>query len=284
MRLIHGKTDVGPEQDRVRLHHVIAGSGPALVLIHGFPQTWRTWRKVLPKLAEHFTVIAPDYRGAGDTSRPVGGYDKKTMAADIHALVCALGFERASIVGHDIGMMVAYAYAASFPEETERLVVMDAYLPGTEVGDEIARHPKLWHLSFHGLRDVPEMLTAGREREYLGYFFRNYSMNMASFPPSELDEYGKVFAAPGAMRAGFELYRALPQDAEDNRVLKRTPLAMPVLAIGGGGSTAGPLLKRTMKEVASDLRAVTIPSSGHFIAEEAPEEFLALTLPFLLGG
>lgn len=276
--LRHAKADIGD----VRLHYVIAGSGPAVVLIHGYPQTWRTWRHVIPALAGRFTVIAPDYRGAGDSSRPVGGYDKKTMAADINGLVRKLGFETAAIVGHDIGMMVAYAYAASFPDQTGRLVVMDAFLPGTQVGDEIVRNPRLWHLSFHGLRDVPEFLTAGREREYLGYFLRNYSMNMDAFPPSELDEYGKLFATPGAMRAGFELYRALPQDAEDNRIFKQTKLAMPVLAIGGGGSTAGPLIERTMREVASDLRCASVPESGHFIAEEAPEALLALLDDFLV--
>lgn len=279
MTLVHGKADL----DAVRLHYVTAGQGPAVVLIHGYPQTWRTWRRLIPALAERFTVIAPDYRGAGDSSRPVDGYDKKTMAADINALVRKLGFTRATIVGHDIGMMVAYAYAASFRDETERLVVLDAFLPGTEVGDEIARNPRLWHLSFHALRDVPEFLTAGREREYLGYFLRNYSVNMDAFPPAEIDEYAKLFATPGAMRAGFELYRALPQDAEDNRLFKQEKLAMPVLAIGGGGSTAGPLIERTMREVATDLRCAAVPGSGHFIPEEAPEALLALLDDFLKG-
>lgn len=277
MMWTHGKMDVG----EVRLHYVTAGSGPALVLIHGFPQTWRTWRHVIPELAKRYTVIAPDYRGAGDSGRPVGGYDKKTMAADIHTLVRALGHERAHIVGHDIGMMVAYAYAASFRDETLSLTVLDAFLPGTEMGDELFRNPRLWHLSFHALRDMPEMLTAGREREYLGYFLRNYCINNAAFPESEVDEYGKIFATPGAMRAGFELYRAMPQDAEDNRVFRQIKLAMPVLAIGGGGSTAGPVIARTMAEVAENCRCEVIPQSGHFISEEAPERFVELLLGFL---
>lgn len=277
MEFTHGTTDVGD----ARLHYVTSGSGPAVVLIHGFPQTWRAWRYVIPRLAERFTVIAPDLRGTGDSSRPLSGYDKKTVAADIHTLVRSLGFAKASIVGHDIGMMVAYAYAASFPAETERLAVLDAFLPGTAAGDQIVQNPKLWHLSFQGLRDLPEYLTAGREREYLGYFFRNHSRNMAAFPPEEIDVYGKLYAAPGAMRAAFELYRALPQDAEDNRKFKQIKLTMPVLGIGGGGSTAGPMIERTMAEVAANLRCALVSESGHFIPEEAPEALLALLNDFL---
>lgn len=276
----HHKRDVG----EVRLHYVTAGSGPPLLLIHGFPQSWREWRTVIPELAKTHTVIAPDYRGAGNSSRPVGGYDKRTMAADLNGLVRALGFERATVVGHDMGMMVAYAYAASFPAETSELVLMDAFLPGTEVGDEIVRHPKLWHIAFHGLRDMPELLTAGREREYLSFFFHNYSYNLAAFPPAEIDEYVRLYAQPGAMRAGFELYRALPQDAEDNKRFKAKKLTMPVLAMGGIGSTAGPLLERTAREVAETVTVVNVPNSGHFIAEENPAFFVASLRSFLKSG
>jgi pimeloyl-ACP methyl ester carboxylesterase len=273
----HRKVDL----DDVRLHYVIAGSGDPVVLIHGFPQTWRCWRGVIPSLAERFTVIAPDYRGAGDSTRPVGGYDKRTMAGDLHALVKHLGCTQTAIVGHDIGMMVAYAYATSYPDETRRLAVLDAFLPGTATGDELLRHPRLWHVGFHSLRDVPEFLTAGREREYLGYFLRNYSCNLAAFPPDEIDEYARIYSAPGAMRAGFELYRALGQDAIDNRAVERK-LEMPVLAIGGAGSTAGPLVERTMREVvAGEFETALIADSGHFIAEEAPQALTRRLLDFL---
>lgn len=278
MILKHGKTDVGD----VRLHHVTAGAGPALVLIHGFPQTWRTWRKVIPALAEHFTVIAPDYRGAGDSSRPVDGYDKKTMAADIHGLVRALGHERAHIVGHDMGMMVAYAYAALFRDAALSLTMMDALLPGTDAGDALFSNPRLWHLHFHAARDMPEMLVAGREREYLTHFLRSHSQNTGAFPASEIDEYAAIYAAPGAMRAAFEVYRALPQDAEDNRRFSRQKLTIPVLTIGGGSSNSGPTMARAAAEVAEAPRSEVIAESGHFIPEEAPERFVDLLLDFLL--
>lgn len=277
MELKHGKREVG----EVRLHYVTAGSGPALVLIHGFPQTWRAWRKVIPALASHFTVIAPDYRGAGDSSRPATGYDKKTVAADINALVRVLGHDRAHVVGHDIGMMVAYAYAASFREQTVSLTMMDAFLPGTTIGDELSRHPRLWHLHFHAVRDMPEMLVAGREREYLTHFLRTHSQNTDAFPAAEIDEYATLYAAPGAIRAGFEMYRAFPLDAEDNRRFKQRKLTIPVMTIGGGSSNSGPTLAQTAAEVAETPRCELIAESGHFIPEEAPDRLTTLMLDFL---
>jgi pimeloyl-ACP methyl ester carboxylesterase len=265
----------------VRLHYVAAGNGEPVVLVHGFPQTWYEWRRIIPALAERFTVIAPDYRGAGHSSRPVTGYDKRTMATDLRELVRHLGFERAAIVGHDIGLMVAYSYAAQFPEATSKLVAVDAPLPGTKVWDRISVDPRVWHFAFHGARDVAEMLVFGRERPYLQAFF-----NARSFVPvsdADLDVYVSAYSAPGAMRAGFELYRAFDQDAADNRAaLERNgKLTVPVLAVGGEISTSGELVEEMMREVAEHVTGVRVPGTAHWVAEENPEAFLAALLDFL---
>lgn len=263
----HHKADV----NGVRLHYVIAGRGEAVVLLHGFPQTWYEWRKVIPALADRFTVIAPDYRGAGHSSRPVSGYDKRTMAEDIRQLVHQLGFERAAIVGHDIGLMVAYAYAASYPAETTKLVVMDAPLPGTKVWDRLSTDPRVWHFAFHGARDIAELLVAGKERDYLTLFYDARIYDPSAFTRADIDEYVRAYAAPGAMRAGFELYRAFPQDVRDNTELMRARLGMPVLAMGGAHSTSGPLIEEMMREVADDVTGVIVPEAAHWLAEERPE-------------
>jgi pimeloyl-ACP methyl ester carboxylesterase len=265
----------------VRLHYVAAGNGEPIVLVHGFPQTWYEWRRIIPALAERFTVIAPDYRGAGHSSRPVTGYDKRTMATDLRELVRHLGFERAAIVGHDIGLMVAYSYAAQFPEATSKLVAIDAPLPGTKVWDRISVDPRVWHFAFHGARDLPETLVAGREREYLTFFVNARIYNTAAFTPEDLDHYVRAYAEPGAMRAGFEVYRAFEQDVRDNRELMKNRLTMPVLAVGGAHSTSGPLIEEMMREVADDVTGVVIPESAHWIPEENPDALLESLTTFL---
>lgn len=277
MEPTHHKVDV----NGVRLHYVTAGRGDAVVLLHGFPQTWREWRKIIPALAERFTVIAPDYRGAGHSSRPAGGYDKRTMAEDIHQLVVGLGFDRAAIVGHDIGLMVAYSLAASHPELASGLVVIDAPLPGTAVFERLRVDPRVWHFAFHGARDVAEMLVAGREREYLDVFFNARLYNVPAVSPADIDDYVRTYSAPGAMRAGFELYRAFEQDARDNRELMRSSLTMPVLAVGGAHSTSGPLLEEMMREVASDVTGVIVPDCAHWVPEEQPEILVDHLMRFL---
>lgn len=273
----HHKADV----DGARLHYVTAGSGDAVVLLHGFPQTWRQWRKIIPALAGRYTVIAPDYRGAGHSSRPVGGYDKRTMARDIHQLVRGLGFERAAVVGHDIGLMVAYSLAATHPEAVSRLVVIDAPLPGTEVWSRISVDPRVWHFAFHGARDVPELLVTGREREYLTMFYDARVYDPSAFTARDIDEYVRAYSVPGAMRAGFELYRAFEQDARDNRELMRTKLPMPVLAVGGAHSTSGPHVEEMMREVAEDVTGLIVPESAHWVPEENPRFLTEHLLGFL---
>jgi pimeloyl-ACP methyl ester carboxylesterase len=271
----------------VRLHYVTAGEGDrTAVLLHGFPQTCRAWHGFIPLLtAAGFRVIAPDYRGAGNSSRPLGGYDKQTMAQDIRRLLRD-GLRIAGplvMIGHDIGLMVAYAYAAQYRSEVSHLVVMDAPLPGTAVFDRLRADPRVWHFAFHGVRDVPEMLVAGRQRPYLQAFSQPRFFDPSAIDDSELDIYASAYAAPGAMRAGFELYRAFDRDSEDNRAnLKRDgKLTIPVLAVGGAISTTGPLMGEMMREVAENVSEYRVPRTGHWIAEENPDALMERRGAFL---
>ena len=280
----HAMADIQPG---VRIHYVTAGEGGrTIVLLHGFPQTWWEWRLVMPALVQAgFRVIAPDYRGAGKSSKPVGGYDKITMADDIHRLIRQqLRIEGPiALVGHDIGLMIAYAYAQVHREELSHLIVMDAPLPGSDVFDRLRSDPRVWHFAFHGARDVPEMLVAGREHAYLQAFFNARIFNSAAIDARALNVYASAYAAPGAMRAGFELYRAFDQDIRDNRAaLKRNgKLAIPVLAMGGAISTSGPVVEEMMREVAEHVTAVRVPRTGHWIAEENPTAVVESVLDFI---
>ncbi len=280
----HAMADIEPG---LRLHHVTAGEGPAtVVLLHGFPQTWWEWRHVIPPLVEAgVRVVAPDYRGAGHSWRPPGGYDKLTMARDVHRLVREhLRIEEPlTIVGHDLGLMVAYAYAQEFRDGVERLAVIDAPLPGTAVFDRLRSDPRVWHFAFHGARDVAEMLVAGRERQYLQAFFDARVFDPSAITDEDLDHYVRAYSAPGAMRAGFEAYRAFDRDAADNRaaLARRGRLTVPVLAVGGMTSTTGELMEAMMHEVADDVRGVRIPGTAHWIPEENPAALAAALLEFV---
>lgn len=271
----------------LRLHYVTAGDGDrTVVLFHGFPQTWWEWRYVIPSLVEAgFRVVAPDYRGAGDSWRPANGYDKRTMASDIHRLLRDhLGAtSKVALVGHDIGLMVAYAYAQEYRKEVSHLAVMDAPLPGTAVFNRLRSDPRIWHFAFHGTRDVPEMLVSGRERQYLQAFFNARIFNTAAISEKDLDLYASAYSAPGAMRAGFEVYRSFDRDAEDNReALKRNgKLTMPVLAVYATVSNSGPLVEEMMKDVAENVVGFRVPDSAHWIAEENPTAFTHELLRFL---
>jgi pimeloyl-ACP methyl ester carboxylesterase len=273
----HGMADIEPG---LRLHYVIAGpAARTIVLLHGFPQTWWEWRHLIPGLvAAGFRVVAPDYRGAGHSWRPPGGYDKRTMARDIHRLLRQhLQIqEPVVLVGHDIGLMVAYAYAQAYPDGVSHLAVVDAPLPGTAVFDRLRSDPRVWHFAFHGARDVAEMLVAGRERQYLQAFFNARCFDPSAISDADLDRYSSAYAAPGAMRAGFELYRAFDQDAEDNRAAlgRNGKLPMPVLAVGGAISTSGPLVEEMMREVAEDVTGLRVPAAAHWIPEENPQALL----------
>ena len=285
--MTHGTAEIEPG---LRLHYVSAGEGDrTLVLLHGFPQTWRAWRRLIPLLsAQGYRVIAVDYRGAGHSTRPVAGYDKKTMAGDIRRLLReALGFSAPVILcGHDIGLMVAFAYAQQFRDEVSHLVVMDAPLPGTDVFDRLRADPRVWQFAFHNVRDVPEMLVAGRERLYLQTFFNARFYDPSAIDEDEIDIATSAYATPGGMRAGFELYRAFDRDIRDVRdgLSAQGKLAIPVLAVGGDISTTGPLMAPMMREVAANVTELRVPRTGHWIAEENPEDFLNGLLAFLRGS
>lgn len=280
----HGMADIQPG---LRLHFVTAGKrARTIVLLHGFPQTWWQWHSVIPMLAAGgFRVVAPDYRGAGNSGRPRDGYDKKTMAEDIHQLLRQHLRVHGPIVlvGHDIGLMIAYAYTQSHEGDVSHLVLMDAPLPGTAIFDRLRTDPRVWHFAFHGARDVAEMLVAGRERQYLQAFFNARIFDPSAISEADLETYVSAYAAPGAMRAGFEVYRTFDQDAEENRAALRRngKLTIPVLAIGGATSTSGPFVEEMMREVAENVTGLRIPETAHWIAEENPRAFVNAVLEFV---
>lgn len=285
----HGMADLEPG---LRLHYVTAGEGArTIVLLHGFPQTWWEWRGVIPALAAAgYRVVAPDYRGAGHSWRPAGGYDKRTMAADIHRLLHEhLGVKQpVAVVGHDIGLMVAYAYAQAYRDEVSHLVVIDAPLPGTTVFDALRTDPRVWHFAFQGAagaRDVAELLVAGRERAYLQAFFNARTSDPSAVSAADFEVYVAAYEAPGAMRAGFELYRAFDQDAADNRaaLARHGKLTVPVLAVGGMTSNSGALVEEMMGEVAEHVAGVRVPGTAHWVPEENPAALTAALLAFFEG-
>jgi pimeloyl-ACP methyl ester carboxylesterase len=254
------------------------GSGPVVVLLHGYGETSDSWGPLALELAQRHTVIVPDLRGMGRSSRPSGGYDKKTQAADIRAVVTTLGYDRVAVVAHDIGNMVAYAYAARYPDTVERLVVMDAPLPGIEPWHELVRNRLLWHFNFGG--PDAERLVDGRERIYLDRFWNEFSANPRSVDEATRASYAAQYAQPGAMRAGFAQFAAFTRDGEDNTVYQRTKLTMPVLAIGGEKSF-GPVMAVVMRNVATNVREAVVPNAGHWLMEESPAATVALIRDFL---
>jgi pimeloyl-ACP methyl ester carboxylesterase len=278
--MTHGMADIEPG---LRLHYVIEGDGPrTIVLLHGFPQTWWEWHGVIADFADAgFRVVAPDYRGAGNSWKPAGGYDKRTMAGDIRRLLRDhLEIEdELVLVGHDIGLMVAYAYAQAYRDELSHLVLADAPIPGTNVFDRLRADPRVWHFAFHGARDLPELLVHGRERQYLQFFFDARTTDPSA---TDIDVFAAAYEAPGAMRAGFELYRAFDQDARDNReaLARNGRLTVPVLALGGTISTTGPLMEEMVREVADDVTGEILPGTAHWLPEENPAAFVDAVLRF----
>lgn len=281
----HHYADVG----EVLLHYVTAGDGPPVVLIHGYPQTWWEWRHQIPALAKNYTVIAPDMRGLGDSSRPLTGYDKKTIANDIWQVVNGeLGHESFYLVGHDWGGPTAYALAAAHPEAVRRLVIIDVPIPGC--GGDFSQGGRRWHHQFHMTPDLPEALTVGREDIYLAWFYRTFAYRPDAIGPEDLEEYVRTYSQPGAMRAGFNLYRAAMQDVADNEEnIARQKLPMPVLTVSGGTSyphARGRITEteESLRRVAVDVRGKTVPNCGHFVPEEAPEFLNTQLLAFFGEG
>ena len=256
-----------------QIHYVVGGHGDPIVLLHGWPETWYSWHLVMPALAKNYTVIAPDLPGLGDSSKPLTGYDGKTVAAIMHQLVNQLGFKSIFLVGHDIGTQVAYSYAAAHPTEVRKLIMMELTIPGFAPA---GRMP-LWWAVFHQTPDVSEALVEGKESMYLSWFFHNLVFNPAAIKQTDINEYVSHYSAPGGMHAGFEYYRAFPQDAIQNINYSKAKLAMPVLALGGGyiptfgGNITMPTIIYGMKILAQNVQGITVPNSGHYIPEEQPK-------------
>ena len=258
--------------------YFIGGKGSAVVLLHGYAQTSHMWRPVMGKLATRHTVIVPDLRGAGGSGKPDSGYDKKTLAQDIHALVVSLGHQRAAVVGHDIGLMVAYAYAAQFPQETERVVLMDAFLPGIGNWKDVWLLRDLWHFHFG---KTPLALVAGRERIYFEHFWNDFAADpKRSVSEADRRVYTKAYAQPGGMRAGFEYFRNFERDAQDFEQFGKTKLAMPMLVLSGE-KAGGKFLIEQAKLVATDVRGEIVAGSGHWLIDEAPQKVIPAIIEFV---
>ena len=264
----------------VTIHVRSGGSGPAAVLLHGYGETGDMWAPLAAALARDRTVIVPDLRGLGLSSKPTTGFDKKTQADDVAGVLDALNVRRADVVAHDIGNMVAFQFAARYPERIDRLVLIDAPVPGVGPWDEILKNPLLWHFRFGG----PDMerLVAGRERIYLDRFWNEFSASPDRFSEAARRHYAALYALPGAMHSGFAQFAAFDQDAIDNRaVLARSRLKLPILAVGGQKSF-GPMMATVMRAAGDDVTEGIVPDSGHWIMEENPQATITLVRGFLV--
>jgi pimeloyl-ACP methyl ester carboxylesterase len=279
----------------VLIHYVVSGSGPVVILLHGWTSTWYQWkRNVMPALAEHYTVIAPDMRGVGDSEKPVeeASYEKRNMAEDIYRLVEHLGHagEKVRVVGHDFGATVAYAYAVAHRDDVEQLVILDMPFPGFGYEEGLRFDPprqdplgrEFWHLAWHEApSEIFEALVTGRERTYLRYFFQQFSFDPSAVSEEDLDEYTRHYASPGGLRS-VNYYRTHAADAEYFREAARTPLEMPVLALGGDHFN-GLMVKEAMEQMASDVTGGVIPDCGHWVTDEQPEYVIDQLLEFFGG-
>jgi pimeloyl-ACP methyl ester carboxylesterase len=263
----------------VRLHYLIAGKGDPVILLHGYAENSHMWRPLMIELAKSHTVIAPDLRGFGQSSKPMTGYDKKTMAQDIHALAQSLGYQREIVVGHDIGLMVAYAYAAQYPNEVDRIVLMDAFLPGLGDWKTVWLLRDLWHFHFYG--ETPLKLVAGRERIYFEHFWNDFAADPKhSVPEADRQFYARSYAQPGAMRAGFEVFHNFEQDAKDFAQFAETKLTMPMLVLAGE-KASGEFLIEQGRLVDTNVNGVVIKGKGHWLMEEAPQQVIPQLVAFI---
>lgn len=269
------------------IDYVIGGHGPTLVLLHGYPQTWYEWHGILPALAEHYTVIAPSLPGAGRSDAPATGYDKKTMAADIHTLLVRIGHAGdIRLVGHDIGSMVAYSYAAAHPRDVTKLVLSEAPIPDPSIykfPSLTADGPGVWNFGFFSLvNGLPEEVVAGREEAWVGGFIDSLEVRKGAVTPDDIAVFAGALKAPAHLAASFKWFRAFPQDIKDNAVNRRTKLTMPVLAIGASGSL-GTSVSDQVSQYATNVTGVVVPDSGHWIYEEHPARTTGILLDFLGG-
>src|SRR5438445_10029348 len=258
------------EINGVKLHYIPAGHGAPLILLHGYAETSLMWKPIIPVLAERFTVIAPDLPGIGDSDIPAHGLDMKSAAISIHDLAKSLGVQKARVVGHDIGLMVAYAYAAQFPAEVEKLVLMDAFLPGVAGWEAVYNNPNIWHFRFNG--PTPEALVQGREKIYFAWFWNDLAADKTrSLPTADREAYVAAYSRPGRMHAGWAYFAAWPQTAKDFAQFAQTKLTIPLLSIGGEKSL-GDALGQQAKLVATDATVIVLKGAGHWIMEERPAE------------
>jgi len=283
VRLTHGK----PRVNGVEIHYAAGGSGEPVFLLHGVPKTMSYWRYIVPLLTPHHTVVAVDNRGFGGSQRPQGGYDTETMAGDVAGLATHLGFDRFRVVGEDWGAAIAYAVAAFHRPRVQQLVFQETLLPGLPTGE---RDPSLalddgrtgWHFSFLSLPNVPELLLAGRERQFWTYFARRQMWDPSALTEADIDEMVRSVEQPGGTRAILELYRAREIDAEQNRPHYDDPITCPVLAVGGQ-AYLGEAVSKQLTQVASDVHGAVIIESGHNIALENPAALAQAYLDFFAG-
>lgn len=276
---IAGFSDKTVQVNGVKIHYKVGGKGTPVVLLHGYAQTGHMWNPVMSKLAKTHTVIVPDLRGAGGSEKAAAGYDKKNMAKDIHELVGTISKEPAAVVGHDIGLMVAYAYAAQYPNDTKSVVLMDAFLPGIGNWKDVWLLRDLWHFHFHD--KTAEALVAGRERTYFEHFWNDFAANPSnSVKEADRKIYAAAYAQPGGMRAGFQFFKSFEQDAKDFAELGKTKLTMPMLVLSGEKS-GGEFLINQAKLVAENVDGKVIKGSGHWIIDEAPEQTIPALLNFI---
>jgi pimeloyl-ACP methyl ester carboxylesterase len=270
------------EVNGIRMYYRRAGFGPPVVLLHGFPETSNAWRKIMPELAEYYTVIAPELRGFGASDRPDTGYDKRTIAEDLHQLVHQLGLGPIHLVSHDVGMMVGYANASACRSEVKGLVLMETALPGLGLEKiyDADKYPRMYHLGlFEAPNGLAEALITGREKMFVRHFMRQQAYNTAALEDDLLDAYAERLAAPGALHAGIAYFRAHKIDAEHNRESAKTKLPMPVMTVGGTASF-GADLEGEIRPLAKHVRAVMIEECGHYLAEEQPQRLLDELLRF----
>jgi len=278
-RLPKGFTEKSANVDGVKINYKIGGQGPAVVLLHGYTQTSHMWMPLMPLLATAHTVIAPDLRGAGGSERTQNGYDKKTMAKDIRGLVHQLGYEQVSVVGHDIGLMVAYAYAAQYPSEVTKVVLMDAFLPGVGDWKDVWLLRDLWHFHFYG--ETPLALVKGRERIYFEHFWNDFAADKTkSVPEADRQIYTAAYAQADGMRAGFQYFKTFEQDANDFAAFSVTKLNMPFLVLTGE-KASGTFLIDQAKMVATNVSGTVVKNSGHWLMEEAPDQVVPAIVAFL---
>ena len=278
-RLPKGFKETSANVNGVKINYKIGGTGPVVVLLHGYAQTSHMWIPLMPLLATSHTVIAPDLRGIGGSQRTRDGYDKKTMAKDIHDLVRQLGHQQVQLVGHDIGLMVAYAYAAQYPSEVSKVILMDAFLPGIGNWQQVWLLRDLWHFHFYG--ETPLALVKGRERTYFEHFWNDFAADKTkSIPEADRRIYARSYARDDGMRAGFEVFRNFEQDAKDFAAFSKTKLDMPVLVLTGE-KASGTFLIDQAKLVATNVSGTVVKGSGHWLMEEAPDQVIPAIVGFL---